>query len=81
MPLNRGAQNTKPKKKIKMLKSTPPCPKLTLEVLKVNIFRFKNAKGPDLNLQSNGKKVVCTAEKKAQNWSLGNYRVCPNLGN
>jgi hypothetical protein len=46
-----------------MLKSTPKCPKLILEVLKVNIFRF-NANGPDLGLQSNVKKVICTAEKK-----------------
>jgi hypothetical protein len=29
-----------------MLKSTPKCPKLTLEVLKVNIFRFKIQKDP-----------------------------------
>jgi hypothetical protein len=63
-----------------MLKSTPKCHKLTLEVLKVNIFRFKMQNDPIWAYKSNGKKSSAP-QKKAQNCPLGNYRVCPNSGN
>jgi hypothetical protein len=51
---------------LKTLKSTPKCPKLTFEVLKVKICSGSKCNAP---------------QKKAQNRPLGNYRVCPNSGN
>jgi hypothetical protein len=66
-----------------MLKSTPKCNKLTLEVLKVNIFRFKMQNDPIWAYNQMAKKLSAP-QKKAQNRPLaclGNYRVCPNSGN
>jgi hypothetical protein len=65
---------------LKMLKSTPKCHELTLDVLKVNIFRFKmqNDLTWSYNLMT---KKLSASQKKAQNRPLGNYRVRPNSGN
>jgi hypothetical protein len=48
---------------LKMLKSTPKCHKLTLEVLKVNIFRVKMQNDQIWAYNQMAKKVVCTVEK------------------
>jgi hypothetical protein len=87
---NRGPQNKQgvlwpPPKHflhLKMLKSTPKCPKLTLEVLTltVNIFRFKMQKDPIWAYNQMAKKLSAP-HKKAQNRLLGNYKVCPNSRN
>jgi hypothetical protein len=66
---------------LKMLKSTLKCHKLTLEVLKVNIFRFKMQKELISAYNQMLAKKLSAPQKKAQNRSLGNYRVCPNSGN
>jgi hypothetical protein len=51
-----------------------------LEVLKVNIFRFKMQM--DLIWAYNQMAKTSSApQKKAQSGPLGNYRVCPNSGN
>jgi hypothetical protein len=65
---------------LKMLKSTPKCHKLTLEVLKVNIFRFKMQNDLIWAFNQMAKKLSAP-QKKAQNRPKGNYRVCPNSGN
>jgi hypothetical protein len=46
-----------------MLKSTPKCPKLTLEVQKVNIFWFKLQKDPIWAYNQMETKFIRTAEK------------------
>jgi hypothetical protein len=65
---------------LKTLKSTPKCHKLTLEVLKVKIFRFKMQKDLISAYNQMAKKLSALL-KKARNRPLGNYRVCPNSGN
>jgi hypothetical protein len=65
---------------LKTLKSTPKCHKLTLEILKIYIFRFKMQNDPLWAYNQMAKKLAAP-QKKAQNRPLGNYRVCPNSGN
>jgi hypothetical protein len=66
-----------------MLKSNLKCHKLTLEVLKVDIFRFKMQKDLIWAYNQMAKKSAALQKKAqaCQNRPLGNYRVCPNSGN
>jgi hypothetical protein len=59
---------------------TPKCHKLTLEVLNVNIFRFKMQNYP-ISADNQMSKKLSAPLKKNQNRPLGNYRMCPNSGN
>jgi hypothetical protein len=64
----------------KIFQSTPKCHILTLEVLKVNIFRFKMQNDPIWAYNQMANKSSAP-QKKAQNRRLGNYKVYPNSGN
>jgi hypothetical protein len=49
---------------------------LTLEVLKVNIFRFK-MQNDLISAYNQMAKKLSAPQKKNQNRPLGNFRVCP----
>jgi hypothetical protein len=60
---------------LRMLKSTPKCHKLTLDVLKVDIYRFKMQKDLILLAYIQIATKSSAPQNKAQNKPLGNYRV------